>query len=210
MVKDLKYTVGRNLVITDREPRNDEEALIIKCGNAFAPSHPTTELCLKLMERAFSTRAINSILDVGCGSGILALAGLKLGAERAVALDISRAAISASKINIRRNKLEGNSDLILGSVDCIKGRFDLIVANLHLSTLLELANNFKKALGEGGTLIVSGFYDIEFYHLDSALSDIGFRCGDMLLKDHVMVDLPPSMSSTFGAAEFFPSGGALP
>ncbi len=205
----LKYAIGCNLVITDREPRADEGALVIKFGNAFAPTHPTTELCLKLMERAFSRRAINSILDVGCGCGILGLAGLKLGAKRAVALDISRAAISATKVNIRRNKLEGNSDLILGSVDSIKGKFDLIVANLHFSTLLGLANEFKERLGEGGTLILSGFYDIEFYQLESALAGIGFRCGDVLFKDHVMIDLPPSMSSTFGAADFSPDGGAL-
>lgn len=204
----MKYTIAGNLVITDRESFS-KDALVIKWGNAFAPTHPTTELCLKLMERVFSSRMASSILDIGCGSGILALAGLKLGAKRAIALDISRVAVRATWENARRNNLESNLDLILGSIESVKGSFDLIVANLRLPILQGMADSFRGLLNTGGTLVLSGFYDIEFPHLQSGLLDLGFRCGDVLFKDYVMIDLPASMSSTFGAAQFYPDGGAL-
>lgn len=189
------------LIISDR---SDENALVIKRGKAFAPTHPTTELCLKLMERSFALRRIKSILDAGCGTGILALAGLKLGAERAVAFDISREAVYITIENARRNNLAQNIDVILGSIDSLKAKskFDLITANLHFHTLMSMAEKFKQLLLANGILILSGFYDVELYYLDNAMLNLGFRKGDVLFRDYVIADLPPSMSFTFGAAQY--------
>ncbi|MEM2933452.1 MAG: 50S ribosomal protein L11 methyltransferase [Methanocellales archaeon] len=198
----MKYILT-GLIISDR---NDENALVIKRGEAFAPTHPTTELCLKLMERSFALRRIKSILDAGCGTGILALAGLKLGAERAVAFDISREAVYITIENARRNNLAQNIDVILGSIDSLKAKskfkFDLIVANLYFTTLLSMVGKFKELLLANGILILSGFYDIEFYHLNNAMLNLGFQKGEVLYRDHVIADLPPSMSFTFGAAQY--------
>ena len=199
----MKYSIGRNLVITDGDSNCCRDALVIRQGNAFAPAHPTTELCLKLLERTFAASPVNSILDVGCGTGILALACLKLGAKRALALDISRSAMLVTRENAFRNHLEERIDLIQGSIQSVNARFDLIVANLHFSTLVGMAGNFRELLNANGTLIISGFFDMEFYHLDRALANLGFRRGELLYKDYVMVDLPPSMSSTFGGAQYF-------
>lgn len=199
---NMKYILT-GLIISDR---NDENALVIKRGEAFAPTHPTTELCLKLMERSFALRRIKSILDAGCGTGILALAGLKLGAERAVAFDISREAVYITIENARRNNLAQNIDVILGSIDSLKAKskfkFDLIVANLYFTTLLSMVGKFKELLLANGILILSGFYDIEFYHLNNAMLNLGFQKGEVLYRDHVIADLPPSMSFTFGAAQY--------
>ncbi len=198
----MRYILS-GLIISERS--SDKNVLVIKRGKAFAPTHPTTELCLRLMERSFALNQINSILDAGCGTGILALAGLKLGAEQAVAFDISREAVYITLENARRNNLSQRIDVILGSIDSLKlkSKFDLIVANLHFHILLSMAGKFKELLLANGILILSGFYDIEFYHLDNAMLSLGFRRGDVLFKDQVIADLPPSMSFTFGAAQYF-------
>ncbi|MEM2924937.1 MAG: 50S ribosomal protein L11 methyltransferase [Methanocellales archaeon] len=199
----MRYILG-DLIISNRSCENCENALVIKFGKAFAPTHPTTELCLKLMERCFALNRIKTILDAGCGTGILALAGLKLGADRAVAFDISREAVFITIENARRNNLAQYIDVILGSIDSLKAdskfKFDLIVANLYLPILLSMAEKFRELAR--GILIVSGFYDFEFYYLDNAMQGLGFQKRDVLFKDHAIADLPPSLGFTFGAAQY--------
>jgi len=208
----MKYILG-GLIISDRSGSgsgsgsgNGGNVLVIKRGKAFAPTHPTTELCLKLMERSFAFNQIDFILDAGCGTGILALAGLKLGAERAVGFDISREAVYITMENARRNNLAHRMDVILGSIESLKAKskskFDLIVANLNFSTLMSMVGKFKELLIANGILILSGFYDIEFHYLNDAILNLGFQKRDVLYGDHVIADLPPSMSFTFVAAQY--------
>ncbi len=200
----MRYQIGNNLIITDRKEHNlDEKILVIEKNGVFSPSHPTTKLCLELIERTFSNIPIHSILDVGCGTGILALSGLKLGASRAVAVDVSKKAVYVARKNAYRNLLEDATEFIIGSINAVKDSFDLIVANLHFPTLISMAIDFKKLLVSGGALIISGFYETEFYHLQKTLSALGFKKGEVLYKHQTCIELPPAGSFTWTGAQFF-------
>ena len=80
--------------------------ILLKSSKAFPPSHPTTKMCLRLMLQDLKQRPCQDLVDVGCGSGILALAGLKLGVKRAVAVDLDLRAIITSRENAELNHLE--------------------------------------------------------------------------------------------------------
>src|SRR3974390_3526156 len=86
-------------------PRPGEESLVLEGNSVFPPNHPTTHLCLDLMKTALASRPRGSVLDVGCGSGILALAALALGVSSAVAADISGWALRQTRANAHRNGL---------------------------------------------------------------------------------------------------------
>ena len=89
-------------------------------------------MCLRLLLQLLRERPYQNLVDVGCGSGILALAGLKLGVERAVALDLDQQALSVSRANAELNHLAERLVLVRGSAEAVAGHFDLVVANLPM------------------------------------------------------------------------------
>jgi ribosomal protein L11 methyltransferase len=125
--------------------------VVIDPGRAFGSgAHPSTHLALAaLAERVQGGEAL---LDVGCGSGVLALAALALGAGRALAVDVDPAALAATAANADRNGLAGR----LTVADRISGRHDLVVANLLLPDLVGLAADIAPALVPAGTLVIAG------------------------------------------------------
>lgn len=123
-------------------------------GLAFGTgSHPTTALCLRWLD-GLEVRNRN-VLDYGCGSGILAIAALLLGAGSASALDIDPQALAATLDNARKN---GVSDrlLVAGDVAEISGSFDIVVANILAETLVKNARHICDRLIAGGSLALSG------------------------------------------------------
>ncbi len=140
----------------DQQPRGGVQ-LRLDPGLAFGTgSHPTTALCLSwLAEHSGSGRRV---VDYGCGSGVLAVAALLLGAESAIAVDIDPQAVLATRANAEAN---GVSDRLLAvSVDDFDHRdameVDLVVANILCQPLLELAPRFSALLRTGGDLVLSG------------------------------------------------------
>ena len=125
-------------------------------GPAFGTGeHATTRMCLKAME-AYSSRPARSLLDVGTGSGILAIYGAKLGAERVVALDNDPEALRWAARNIALNGLTGSIRLCSTPLWDIRERFSLVAANLILDAILELMPALSEVVEPGGRLIVSG------------------------------------------------------
>ena len=124
-------------------------------GLAFGTGHhATTSLCLNWLGN-FSLEGL-SIIDFGCGSGILALAAIRMGAEHVYAVDIDPQAILATKENINRNQLSIDQ-FTVGNIDCLADiKTDVIVANILAAPLLELRKTFEKHLNENGTLVISG------------------------------------------------------
>jgi ribosomal protein L11 methyltransferase len=157
--------VGRRLVIrpTWRRHRRerDDVVLALDPGMAFGTGlHPTTRLCLAGVE-ALADRGVLSnarVLDVGCGSGILAIAALKLGAATAVGLDTDPIAIEATTANARRNSLVRRLRAREGSVPSGEAAFDVVLANLIAGVLVPLAEGLARELRPGGHLLASGIF----------------------------------------------------
>ena len=128
--------------------------LILDPGLAFGTgSHETTFLCLEWLEQA-DLRA-KTLLDFGCGSGILGLAALKLGAERVIAVDIDEQALIATKNNALANDIKQDK-LDISTPDIETGKVDIILANILLKTLISLKKEFLERLKPKGKLIASG------------------------------------------------------
>lgn len=135
-------------------PEPEAVNLILDPGLAFGTgTHPTTSLCLTWLDQADLTA--KTVIDYGCGSGILALAALKLGASEVQAVDIDEQAIQATRNNALTNALEGNS-LSIGFPEGLEGPVDLIIANILLAPLITLGSRFRSLLKDEGKLVVSG------------------------------------------------------
>ncbi len=127
--------------------------MIIDPGMAFGTGHhATTAQCMELMEGIVAASAF----DVGCGAGILAIAAAKLGAEEVIGVDDDPAVIDIARANVATNQVTCAVEIKEGSADSVTGRFDLVVANLFLGPLVELAPQFAKRSKPGGSLVISG------------------------------------------------------
>ncbi|MEO8409056.1 MAG: 50S ribosomal protein L11 methyltransferase [Propionivibrio sp.] len=139
-------------------PDPDAIVLVLDPGMAFGTgSHPTTRLCLEWLERTVSAGA--SILDYGCGSGILAIAAAKFGAREVLGVDIDRQAVRAATSNAERNEVSArfadSADQITGQFGTF-GTFDIVVANILSNPLKALAPAIAAHVCPGGHLALSG------------------------------------------------------
>ena len=144
--------------------------LLIPSGMAFGTGdHATTARCLQLLvESSAPLRASGkpwSLLDLGCGSGILALAGEKLGAHKVLGCDFDAACVRISKENARLNKLARarflKADVLKWKARELGGTYDIVTANLYSTILTAAAPMIIKAMKSGGTLILSGILAVE-------------------------------------------------
>ncbi|MDE2938365.1 MAG: 50S ribosomal protein L11 methyltransferase [Chloroflexota bacterium] len=172
--------VGERLVIKpswiDYQPEDDDILVELDPGLAFGTGyHPTTYTCLEAMEKMVNPSTV--VLDLGCGSGILTIAAVKLGAHRVVALDIDPQAIQASRQNFERTHITDWVDLEQGSLPhrlAAPGAFDLVVANISSRGIRERAPDILPALNPAGTLVASGIIDEQLPETREALLRAGF------------------------------------
>lgn len=135
-------------------PEPDAVNLMLDPGLAFGTgTHPTTSLCLTWLEQAELKR--KSVIDYGCGSGILSLAALKLGAEQVYAVDIDQQALQATQNNALTNNLNAHN-LHVSFPDELSTPVNLIIANILLAPLITLKERFQQLLHPDGQLVVSG------------------------------------------------------
>ncbi len=179
--------IGRRLVIrpTWRRHRRREGDVVITMdpGMAFGTGlHPTTALCLAAIERwaddgllarGSADGGAARLLDVGCGSGILAIAAGLLGAGGLVGVDTDPIAIEATMANARRNGLGRRVTARLGSLPTGCGPFDLVAANLIASVLISRAGQLADELRPGGRLIASGIFADRAIDVRTALEAVG-------------------------------------
>ena len=160
-------------------PSDSEIAIEINPSLAFGTGHhESTRLCIRLIERLLDAPDSKSVLDAGCGSGILSIVAAKLGARRVVAFDIDKVAVNETKENLQRNSISDNVNLVCGYIECIKGKYDLIAANISVEELLHMRAELKSRLGEEGLLILSG---IPLSRRDELLS--GMETSSLIIRE---------------------------
>jgi ribosomal protein L11 methyltransferase len=132
--------------------------IVLDPGLAFGTgSHPTTRLCLRWLDS--NLQGGESVLDYGCGSGILAIAALKLGAARAVGVDVDAQAVTASRDNAIANKIENVSFYLPDAAP--KNTYDLVVANILTNPLRLLAPLLADATRPCGQIVLSGILEAQ-------------------------------------------------
>ena len=152
------------------------KVLNIEPGLAFGTgSHPTTKLCLETLENYITDGA--RLLDIGCGSGILSIAGLLLGAKSAFGVDIDSIAVKTAKANAAENGFsEPVFTVVQGNLsDKVSGKFDIIVANIVADIIIEFNSQVGKYLENGGTYITGGIIENRENDVLYSFEENGFR-----------------------------------
>jgi len=163
------------------KPASGEIHIVLEPGMAFGTGrHATTRYCLEFLEELLSDpgrpSGPNSVLDAGCGSGILSLAAAALGARRVTALDKDPEAVRVCVRNLSLNPaLAGSVSVAVGTPDCLRGSFDLVMANLDAPTLLAEASPVALLVAPGGRLVISGFLVGEEHRVASRFEKESFR-----------------------------------
>jgi ribosomal protein L11 methyltransferase len=169
---DRPVRVSERIVLTppdrDVQPAPGDIVVHLRPGASFGVGrHPTTRLALRGIDFALSrdgaarSRAGSRVLDIGTGSGVLAIAAVKLGIENGVGLDIDPCAVAEASHNVRLNGLAGRIAISDRGLESIEGVFSLVLANLRLPTLERLAAAIAALTMPGGALVVSGVQNAE-------------------------------------------------
>lgn len=156
--------IGQRLLIRpvweEEYDSNGRIVLDIEPGLAFGTgSHPTTKLCLETLEKYIDKGS--TVLDIGCGSGILSIASLLLGAKNALGVDIDSLAVKTAQANALQNGFdESRFTAIKGNLsDKVEGKFNVIVANIVADIIMEFNTQVGKFLDDGGVYITGGIIE---------------------------------------------------
>jgi ribosomal protein L11 methyltransferase len=156
--KPLK--VSRRIVIKPSweqyESKDDEIVLEMDPGMAFGTgTHETTTLCIDALDRYL--KGGETVVDIGCGTGVLAVSALLLGAEIATAIDLDSNAVQIAKENAERNRVNHRMEVIHGNLlDQVYGQFDIAVANIIADVIIDLTKSIRRFLKPNGLFIASG------------------------------------------------------
>lgn len=166
-----------NLVVVplweNYEAKEGETVMKIDPGMAFGTgAHETTRLCLKALTKADLTG--KTLLDVGCGSGILSIGGVLLGAESAFGCDIDQLAVEVARRNAELNGLQEKTGYAAGDLlSVVDGQYPIVVANIVADVILTLLKDLRKVLLPGGLFVASGIIDDRKDELIAAIEKAG-------------------------------------
>lgn len=155
--------VGEKLLIRptwrDEYDPGERKVINIDPGMAFGTgNHETTRLCLKCLEQF--VKEGDKVLDVGCGSGILSIASVLLGAESAFGVDIDPTAVRTAVENAQMNSVSDNCEFVAGNLtDKVSGTYDVVVANIVADAIIMLSKDVRNFMNEKSVYIMSGIID---------------------------------------------------
>lgn len=171
--------VGDKLLIRpiweDEYEKNNRKVIHLEPGLAFGTgTHETTRLCLSILEKTVNSEY--SVLDIGCGSGILSIASLILGAKCAIGVDIDELAVKTAIENAKINRVENKFKGVVGNLtDKINGKYDIIAMNIVADVIINLLSTVKNYMHKDSIFIMSGI-------IDTRLDDVKEN-----LKDHFQI-----------------------
>ena len=167
--------VGEKLLInpswfTDTDPEG-RLMMNIDPGLAFGTGkHETTQLCMEALERC--VKGSEKVLDVGCGSGILGIAAVMLGAQSAFGVDIDEVAVRTANENAAVNHVEDKFTAIAGDlVDKVDGKYDIVVANIVADAIIALSASVREFMTDDAVYITSGIIDTRADDVKNAIRD---------------------------------------
>ena len=171
--------VGEHLVVCpsweayDRQP--DDVVLTLNPGMAFGTgTHDTTRLCMELLEKYITPQ--DTVLDVGCGSGILAITAALLGANKIIGCDIDEVAVKVAGENAALNGVQDRIAFHQGDLTSqVEGSFQIICANIVADVIIRLSEDVGRYLAKDGIFITSGIIDTREQDVLNALEQNGFQ-----------------------------------
>lgn len=180
--------IGEKLAVVPSWEKYDNKdgrtVLNIDPGAAFGTgTHATTSLCLEMLQSYVNSET--EMLDIGCGSGILALSSVLLGAKRAFGVDIDAQSVKTAKENAEINKITNNTQFVVGDLaDKVSGKYQVICANIVADVIIRLLPDVHNFMTEDAVLIISGIIDIRKDDVLSAVKDFGFVITEERYKDN--------------------------
>ena len=180
--------IGEKLVIVPSwekyDNKNGRTVLNIDPGAAFGTgTHATTSLCLSLLEKYVTNDT--EMLDIGTGSGILSIAAVLLGAQKAIGVDIDAQSVKTAKENAQINKIADRAKFIVGDLaDKISGKYKVICANIVADVIIKLFDDVEQFLADGGVFITSGIIDIRKDDVLKKADEKGFKIAEECYKDN--------------------------
>lgn len=172
------------------ETKEDDIVIHIDPGTAFGTgSHETTKLCIANLKKYIKQDGTSEVLDAGCGSGILSIIAMKLGAKRVYGIDIDQLAVAASVENLLLNQIE-RSDFEIVKGDVINdqefaksvakiGQYDIVVANILADVIIPLSGVIRPFMKKDAVFITSGIIDMKEEAVKKALIENGFEIVDI-------------------------------
>lgn len=178
--------IGDKLIVKpywEEVPKSDKMVFEINPGLTFGTgSHHTTRLCLEDIEK--TVKKGDTVLDLGCGSGILSIVSLMFGAESAIAVDIDSNSLETAYDNLLRNNIEKDRyEVLIGNIlsdislqnTVLKQKYDVVLANIVADVIIAALPFVKRALKPDGIFITSGIIEDRINDVISALSESGFE-----------------------------------
>jgi ribosomal protein L11 methyltransferase len=199
----MLYRLSPDLVLRSRRrpyrARPGERVLVLATTAVFPPGHPTTGLSLTLLRETLEAAPGERLLDVGCGSGVLLLAGVAGGAAWGVGVDLSWPAVATTRDNARTNDLTASVRVVQGSTECLRGPFGVILGNLPWAVQMEKVAEFTRLAAPDARLILSGFKDTQEEELRAGYEAAGWSRRRRLTRDEWVIEVPPELSFTWVA-----------
>lgn len=180
--------IGKRLAVVpsweNYENRENRKILKIDPGAAFGTgTHATTSLCLALLEECVSDG--DKMLDIGCGSGILSIASVLLGAESAVGVDIDAQSVKTARENAALNGKTDSTEYIVGDLaDKVNGKYNVICANIVADVVIRLLADVRNYMAEEAVLLVSGIIDTRESDVLAAAEINGFKIKEKRYRDN--------------------------
>ena len=181
---EIKAMSSRSLLVkpswSKKRAGKNQAVVILDPGLSFGTGqHPTTSFCLHEIARCLKPGAAQSFLDIGTGSGILAIAAAKLGYDAVNAFDFDPGCVRVARENVRKNRVEGKIKLVRSDITKLplnpSRQYDLVCANLISNLLISERRRIVNRLRMGGTLVLAGILEKEFGEVEKAFAGLKLK-----------------------------------
>ncbi len=181
------FEIGEKLAVCPSwesyDNKDNRTVISLDPGAAFGTgSHATTSLCLEILEKRVTNDT--TVLDIGTGSGILAIAADLLGAKSAIGVDIDAQSVKTAIANAEINGVSEKTEFLVGDLaEKISGQYDIVCANIVADVVMRLFDNVADFMKDDGILIVSGIIDMRALEVEKSAIEHGFKIIESLMRE---------------------------